>query len=86
MLRVLYVLIFHTPCDRIRWLRSFGIVSHLYQQFNPPGCLLKVARQQGGGVLTLRQLQGAFWVWLSGTYAAILVFLFERITRLLCSG
>ncbi|KAK4297279.1 hypothetical protein Pmani_030286 [Petrolisthes manimaculis] len=73
--------------QRIRWLRSFGIVSHLYQDFNPPGCLLKVPRQQGGGVLTLRQLQGAFWVWLSGIYAAIIVFLFERASdRFLCSG
>ncbi|KAK3893611.1 hypothetical protein Pcinc_002585 [Petrolisthes cinctipes] len=72
--------------QRIRWLRSFGIVSHLYQQFNPPGCLLKVPRQQGGGVLTLRQLQGAFWVWLSGIYAAIIIFLFERVSRFLCSG
>ncbi|KAK3879746.1 hypothetical protein Pcinc_015732 [Petrolisthes cinctipes] len=64
--------------QRIRWLRSFGIVSRVYQQFNPQGCLLKVPRQQGGGALTLRQLQGAFWVWLSGIYAAMIIFLFER--------
>ncbi|KAK4327588.1 hypothetical protein Pmani_001945 [Petrolisthes manimaculis] len=72
--------------QRIRWVRSFGIVSHLYQQNDPPGCLLKVSRQQGGRVLILRQLQGAFWGWLSGIIAAMIIFLFECVSRFLCSG
>ncbi|XP_071538860.1 glutamate receptor-like [Panulirus ornatus] len=67
--------------QRIRWLRSYGVVQYLYQQFNPPGCRVRTAGERKGGSqsLTLRQLQGIFWVWLGGLLAATLLLLTEML-------
>lgn len=65
---------------RIRWLRSYGVIQHLYHKFNPPGCNLKAReRTEGSQSLTLRQLQGAFWMWMVGVVTSILAVLTEML-------
>nr|XP_045615185.1 uncharacterized protein LOC123768578 [Procambarus clarkii] len=65
--------------ERIRWLRSFGVVEYMYQTFNPVGCRLKIVqkRQCKSKSLTLWQLQGAFWMWLVGVAVASVTLVLE---------
>ncbi|ROT79871.1 Glutamate receptor [Penaeus vannamei] len=64
---------------KLRWLRSYGVVTKLYRQYNPPGCRLdKPGRRSSVKErLSLSQLQGIFWVWLVGMGVAFLTLLAE---------
>ncbi|XP_069982113.1 uncharacterized protein [Penaeus vannamei] len=64
---------------QLRWLRSYGVVTKLYRQYNPPGCRLdKPGRRSSVKErLSLSQLQGIFWVWLVGMGVAFLTLLVE---------
>ncbi|XP_063886467.1 uncharacterized protein LOC135114500 [Scylla paramamosain] len=69
--------------DRIRWLRAYGIIKHLYLQFNKPGCRLQRISDRKGSSnsLTMRQLQGIWWVWMVGVTSGMLIVSIEFLSN-----
>ncbi|XP_042210970.1 uncharacterized protein LOC121858546 [Homarus americanus] len=65
--------------ERIRWLRSYGIIQYLYKQFNQPGCRVRKTGEQRefSNSLTLWQLEGVYWVWLVGAATSTFALLME---------
>ncbi|KAK7065445.1 hypothetical protein SK128_001139 [Halocaridina rubra] len=70
---------------RIQWLRSYGIVNYLYKQYNPPGCRVTKLkdRRKVTKSLSFTQMQGVLWVWLVGMFLATLVFMLEKLIKIL---
>ena len=58
-------------------MRSFGLVEKLFKNYNEPKCRLETPEAEKQQILSLFKLQGAFWAWLVGIVASIIILILE---------
>ena len=58
-------------------MRSFGLVEKFFRTHTAPKCRYARPEAERVNILTLYQLQGAFWTWFVGIVTSIISFIFE---------
>ena len=65
----------------VQRLRSMGIIDKMFWNHNQPKCLLGYPISTETNILSLYQLQGAFWALLFGLSVSSLIFFFEFLIQ-----